>query len=85
MKTLNNLRNQWKELEEDGKDFFRSSLFFIPMGILFAWLISTNRPPVMDTPKEDLQTKSTYKKSYELSEFYNEYAQHCYDYGKDNN
>lgn len=83
MQKFNQLRNQWRDLDDDGKDFFRSSLFFIPMGILFAWLMSTNRPPVMDTPKVDTQTFQ--KTSYELPEFYKEYAQHCYDYGKDNN
>ena len=74
--------NTYKELNADEKQIIGGVIAFGLLFIGLLWLVSTTTPPVLDTPKEDLQTKSTYKKSYELPEFYNEYAQHCYDYGK---
>ena len=41
------------------------------------YLVSTNKPPVLDTPTRDTQTYQ--KPNYELGSAYKKYMQGCYD------
>lgn len=77
MQKINQLRNEWKHLDEEGKNFFRYALLFIPFIALMMWLMSTNRYPMNDAPNIDHQTY--YKKSYELKGSYVKYAQRVYN------
>lgn len=79
MKRINNIRQEWKHLDQEGKEFFKAILvFFIPISCFLIWLASTNTYPTIDAKTTDSQTESN--KTYELPKFYNKYAQHCYDY-----
>jgi hypothetical protein len=74
---------EWRELPDYDKDFFRHILiFFIPIASIFVWLVSTNTPPVVDTEVKNLQTEM--KPNYELKGDWVKYAQGVYTrkYGK---
>jgi hypothetical protein len=74
---------EWRELPDYDKDFFRHILiFFIPIASVFVWLVSTNTPPVVDTNLPDPQTEM--KPNYELKGDWSKYAQGVYTrkYGK---
>jgi hypothetical protein len=74
---------EWRELPDYDKDFFRHILiFFIPIASVFVWLVSTNTPPVVDTNLPDPQTEM--KPNYELKGDWVKYAQGVYTrkYGK---
>lgn len=77
MKTLNNIRQEWKELEDYDKDFFRYFvIFFIPIASIIIWLCSTTTPPVLDIPVENTQLQ---KQTYELKGSWVKYAEGVYD------
>jgi hypothetical protein len=82
MKTLNNLRAEWHELEQEDKDFFKHIvIFFLPIASVIVWLCSTNTPPVFDVMTENTQIE---KQTYELKGDWAKYAQGVYTrkYGK---
>lgn len=73
---------EWRELPDYDKDFFKHILiFFIPIASVFVWLISTNKPPVVETRIENTQLQDT---NYELKPEWTKYAQGVYSrkYGK---
>ena len=49
--------NTYKELNADEKQIIGGVIAFGLLFIGLLWLVSTTTPPVLDTPKEDLQTK----------------------------
>lgn len=73
--------NTYKQLNADEKQIIGGVIAFGLLFIGLLWLVSTTTPPVLEA-KRTKRTIKTPSKSYELPEFYKEYAQHCYDYGK---
>jgi len=77
MKTINNIRAEWKDLEQEDKDFFKHILiFFLPIAFFIMWLVSTNTPPVLDIPVENTQLQ---KQTYELKGDWAKYAEGVYN------
>jgi hypothetical protein len=82
MKQFNEIRAEWKELEEEDKNVFRHFvIFFIPIASIIIWLCATNTPPVLDVKVENSQLP---KQTYELKGDWSKYAQRAYNdkYGK---
>jgi hypothetical protein len=82
MITFKEIKSEWRELEQEDKDFFKHILiFFLPIVSVIVWLCSTNTPPVFDVKTENTQLE---KQNYELKGDWAKYAQGVYTrkYGK---
>ena len=82
MITFNEIKAEWKELEEEDKNIFRHFIiFFVPIASIIIWLCSTNTYPVLDVKTENTQLQ---KQTYELKGDWSKYAQGVYNrkYGK---
>lgn len=82
MITFKEIKSEWRELEQEDKDFFKHILvFFLPIASVLVWLCSTNTYPVLDVKTENTQLE---KQTYELKGDWSKYAQGVYNrkYGK---
>ena len=77
MITIKEIRAEWKDLEQDDKDFFKHILiFFLPIAFFIMWLVSTNTYPVLDAKTENSQLP---KQTYELKGDWAKYAEGVYN------